>query len=406
MQYFIIDFDGTFTRVEALDELANISLRDHPDKDKLVEEIEEITDLGMEGKITFNQSLSKRIELLSANRSHLKKLIEILKKKVTKSFSRNKDFFRKHAEQVYIFSGGFKAFVWPIARKYGILEKNVYANTFIFNNDDIVGFDRTNLMAQEEGKIKQLLELNLDGDIYVIGDGYTDYQMKESGLVKKFFAFTENIERKTVVKKADVVTPSFDEFLFINQLPMSISYPKNRIRILTDDEEEKALYEEDGFSVAPYEETSIRNAFVISGDLKVDKPYLAKTRRLMAIRANDQTKIDLDACTNKGVPVFNTAQEVIQFINTGNTKGSINFPNLKLPKEKHVRLMHIHRNLPGMLANINSVIAHHNINIEGQYLKTNKLIGYVLIDVGAGYSKKTFDFLKTIPNTVKFRIIK
>src|SRR3712207_8128282 len=49
------------------------------------------------------------------------------------------------------------------------------------------------------------------GEIYVIGDGYTDYKLKELGLVKKFIAFTENIERDIVVAKADQVVSSFDE---------------------------------------------------------------------------------------------------------------------------------------------------------------------------------------------------
>jgi len=66
----------------------------------------------------------------------------------------------------------------------------------------------------------------------VIGDGYTDYQIKAAGLANKFFAFTENIHRENVVQAADHITPSFDEFLYLNKLPMAISYPKNRINVL------------------------------------------------------------------------------------------------------------------------------------------------------------------------------
>ena len=61
-----------------------------------------------------------------------------------------------------------------------------------------------------------------DADIYVIGDEYMDYKLKELGLVKEFIAFTENRKRDVVVNKADRVAPTFDEFLYINKLPMSL----------------------------------------------------------------------------------------------------------------------------------------------------------------------------------------
>ena len=51
-------------------------------------------------------------------------------------------------------------------------------------------------------------------------------------MINKFFAFTENIARESIVAKADHITPSFDEFLYVNDLPRAISYPKNRILCL------------------------------------------------------------------------------------------------------------------------------------------------------------------------------
>ncbi|MGO1597719.1 MAG: HAD-IB family phosphatase, partial [Sphingobacterium sp.] len=61
--YYIIDFDSTFTQVEALDELARISLEKHPDREKIYTEIERLTNLAMEGKISFRESLSGRVRL-------------------------------------------------------------------------------------------------------------------------------------------------------------------------------------------------------------------------------------------------------------------------------------------------------------------------------------------------------
>ena len=68
----------------------------------------------------------------------------------------------------------------------------------------------------------------------------------------------------------------------------------------------------------------------------------------------------------------------MDYINTGGTSNSVNFPHLTLPTlENAHRLIHIHDNVPGILAKINQVLADHGINIVGQYLKTNELIGYV-----------------------------
>src|SRR6476646_9623307 len=93
-KYFIIDFDSTFTQVEALDELGEISLQGHPDKDAILQEIVNLTNSGMEGKSSFTQNLTKRIDLLKANKNHLPALISKLKTKVSSSVIRNKDFFK------------------------------------------------------------------------------------------------------------------------------------------------------------------------------------------------------------------------------------------------------------------------------------------------------------------------
>ena len=91
---FIIDFDSTFTQVEALDILGEISLINDPEKDKKLQEIKDITDKGMEGSITFRESLEQRLTILQANRAQVNELIERLKLKVSKSFERNKEWLK------------------------------------------------------------------------------------------------------------------------------------------------------------------------------------------------------------------------------------------------------------------------------------------------------------------------
>ena len=99
-------------------------------------------------------------------------------------------------------------------------------------------------------------------------------------------------------------------------------------------------------------------------------------------------------------------KKIIENVNTGNTMLSVNFPNIQLIQQKDFhRLIHIHQNVPGILAKINSVLGENNINIEGQYLKTNEDIGYVITDVNKQYPQKAIDRLKKIPETIKFRIL-
>jgi D-3-phosphoglycerate dehydrogenase len=96
----------------------------------------------------------------------------------------------------------------------------------------------------------------------------------------------------------------------------------------------------------------------------------------------------------------------MDYINTGSTSNSVNFPNLVLPTlENAHRLIHIHENVPGILAKINKVLADHNINIVGQYLKTNELIGYVITDIDKEYNKDVIKELRQIENTIKFRVL-
>ncbi|MES2731757.1 MAG: phosphoglycerate dehydrogenase [Bacteroidota bacterium] len=625
-RYYIIDFDSTFTRVEALDELCEIVLHNNKNLENILQEIKHITDLGMSGELSFTQSLERRIVLLQANRDHLPLLIERLHTKVSTSFERNRAFFLEHADHIYIISNGFREFIVPIVTAFGIKEENVFANTFEFDaKGNIVGFDRNNVLSANGGKVKQIKSLNLTGDIYVIGDGYTDYEIKEAGLANRFYAFTENVEREKVTAKADHIAPSLDEFLYHNQLPMSVSYPKNRINVLLlENIHPRALeiFREEGYTVetvtgALDEEELIKrikdvSVLGIRSKTQVTRKVLENANKLMCIGAFciGTNQIDLTACQEKGIAAFNapysntrsvvelaigeiilltrniigksnkmhegkwdksannsfeirgkklglvgygnigtqlsvlaeslgmevyyydaveklalgnarkckTLAELLsisdivslhvdgrtsnkniigekefaqmkdgviflnlsrghivdiaalaaavksgkvrgasidvfphepktnneefiselrglpnvilsphiggsteeaqmniaefvpsklsEFVNKGNTFMSVNFPNLQLPELTNAhRLIHIHDNVPGILAQINSVLATNKINILGQYLKTNEKIGYVITDIDKAYSKDVVKELKAIPNTIKFRML-
>ncbi len=210
----LIDFDSTFVSVESLDVLAEIVLQKRSDKEEVLCTIQEITALGMEGKISFPESLSKRMKLFRPTQNDVAELVKILHGHITPSVKKYKAFFKRHKNSVYILSSGFRDYMIPVVSEFGIPEDHVFGNQFVFDTQgEFLGFDAHNVLAGEKGKVKKIKEQELQGLLYMIGDGHTDWEVKEAGLVEKFFAFTENVTRESVVKKADVIAASFEEVL-------------------------------------------------------------------------------------------------------------------------------------------------------------------------------------------------
>ena len=98
--------------------------------------------------------------------------------------------------------------------------------------------------------------------------------------------------------------------------------------------------------------------------------------------------------------------KIIQYINTGSTYGSVNLPEIQLPELKNAhRIMHIHENVKGILAQINTILSESDNNILGQNLKTNDSTGYVITDIDKLHDKVLEKRLREIPNTIRFRIL-
>lgn len=625
-KYFIIDFDSTFVQVEAMDELAAIALANHPDSEKIIEEIRSITNLGMEGKISLSESLNKRVQLLGANKKHIEQVVTLLKAKVTQSFKRNSEFLKNHASNIYIVSSGFKECILPVVKEFGILESHVYANTFTYDESgNINGLDTTNPLSQDKGKVSVVRNLALTGDVWAIGDGITDYEIREAGAANLFYAFTENVARDAVIAKADAEIKSFDELLYIHDLPRAISYPRNRIKILLLENVHPngiKLLQDEGYTVECMKGSltedelceKIKDVSIlgIRSKTMVTKKVLDAAEKLISIGAFciGTNQIDLDYATKKGVCVFNApysntrsvvemvigeiimlmrkvvskntkmhkgvwdksadncyelrgkklgivgygnigsqlsvlaeslgmqvyyydvieklqlgnarkcdtldellsladvvtlhvdgrksnaniigeyefglmkdkvifinlsrghvvdidamvkalqsgkilgaavdvfpyepknnqeefinplrgfdnvilsphiggsteeaqlnigefvARRMINYVNTGDTTQSVNLPNIQLPELKQAhRLIHLHSNVPGILAQINQELANHSANILGQYLKTNELVGYVISDINVEYGKNVLNDLKKIPGTIRARVL-
>ena len=213
MKNYIIDFDSTFIKVESLDELLEIS---EPGNKLKIDKVKNITNEGMEGKISFSESLSRRIKLLDATKDNIDKTVHKLRDKVSDSFVNNIDFLKENKDNIYIVSSGFHEIIDPIVLEYGILKKNIYANSFIFDKSQkIIGYDENNPLSTSKGKVKILKMLGLKGITYIIGDGFTDFEIKKEGYANYFYLFTENIKRKSLIKNADFLLKSFDQFIHI-----------------------------------------------------------------------------------------------------------------------------------------------------------------------------------------------
>lgn len=100
------------------------------------------------------------------------------------------------------------------------------------------------------------------------------------------------------------------------------------------------------------------------------------------------------------------AEKFIMYSDIGSTLSSVNFPEVALPAHpgKH-RLLHIHRNVPGVLGQINQILSENSINISGQYLQTNESVGYVVIDVDAAHSDIAMRKIRQIEGTIRCRVL-
>lgn len=110
-----------------------------------------------------------------------------------------------------------------------------------------------------------------------------------------------------------------------------------------------------------------------------------------------------EAQQNIGDDVSN---KLLNFLEKGISWGSHTVPALSLPPQEGThRILHVHKNVPGVLSQINGQLSNNNINILGQYLKTNDRIGYVVLDVDKELSTQAAELLREVPNTIKVRLL-
>ena len=622
---FIVDFDSTFTRVEALDVLGEIALADHPDRDAVLAQIRTLTDKAMSGEIGFADALAHRLALLRPRREHLPPLIERLKAEVSASIRRNRDFFERHGERVYVVTGGFHDYVDEVVADFGLPPDRVLANRLAFDGEGaVIGVEAANPLSRDGGKVAAVRALGLAGPVVMVGDGWTDYEVRAAGAAERFHAFTENVARARVVDAADCVSASWDEVLHREGLAGRWSYPRSRMKVLLLENIHPAAadrFRDEGYDVT-VEAGALDGAELgrrlkgvhvlgIRSKTALGPAALEGADRLLAVGAYciGVNQIDLEACASMGVAAFNapysntrsvvelaigqfialsrrltersadlhagqwvksaegareirgktlgivgygaigsqlsvlaealglrviyydlaeklayggalrvrrlaellaaadivslhvdgrpenrrligreemalmkpgavlvnlsrghvvdldalaealragrlagaavdvfpeepaangafetplaglpnviltphiggsteeaqaaiadfTTERLLGFLHRGDTNFSVNLPNVQLSEVSGAhRLLHIHRNRPGVLAGINGVLAEHGLNILAQHLKTDERTGYVITDVDRDYGAEALAALKALPETVRFRVV-
>lgn len=318
---FIFDFDSTLVRIETLEALADIALSDAPDAAAKKAEIASLTDQAMTGQLDFGTALRRRLELLALNRSHVEALSDRILDEASASIRRNVDFFERHAERVYILSGGFREVIAPLAERLGIAADHVLANDLIYDAEGrVTGVDDANPLSRDNGKPEVIKALNLTGPVVMVGDGWTDAEVKLVGAADRFYAFTEVVSRAKVIEVADATAASLDEVLFAEGVSGRWSYPRNRIKMLLLENIHPAAVErleEAGYSVETMKGAldeddlieAIKGVHVlgIRSKTNVSARVLEHADRLLAVAAFciGTNQIDLEAAAEHGVAVFN-----------------------------------------------------------------------------------------------------
>ena len=110
-----------------------------------------------------------------------------------------------------------------------------------------------------------------------------------------------------------------------------------------------------------------------------------------------------EAQANIGIEV---AEKIIVYSDNGTSTSAVNFPQVALPAHANThRLLHVHRNIPGVMSAINQIFSQYNINVAAQYLQTNAKVGYVVVDIEAEYSNDAIASLKAIEGTIRCRVL-
>lgn len=188
----LIDFDSTIISTETLEFL----FQEAGANQDTLEQISAITDKGMDGSISFEESLKSRLDLLTLNESQLQTASEKLVGYISESFLAVLPGLLQH--NTYVISGGFQQVLEVVLEPLGISRDHLYGNRLFFKNGELVGYDTESPLASSGGKVNLAKSLDLVGTTVVIGDGATDKAIFDEGVADSFIYYSEHVDRPAV----------------------------------------------------------------------------------------------------------------------------------------------------------------------------------------------------------------
>lgn len=199
----IFDFDSTVLRGEMLEILAELKLKNHPLKNILLERIKDITDQGMEGKISFYESLNRRLQLLNLDEATLSLVMPTMIELINREYL---DLLPNITnKKTYIISGGYSNIIHNMSEQLQITKDKIFAIKLHFRRGEFSHLEPEEPLIQSDGKAMVAKNIANKGKTLMIGDGMTDYRVKELGAANYFAAYTGVALRKSVCEKADFV---------------------------------------------------------------------------------------------------------------------------------------------------------------------------------------------------------
>lgn len=199
------DVDSTLLAVESLDFVLTRKLGP-----AAAGQIEALTSGGMNGTMSFRQSLMARLDLTSLKRSDIAAAAVELRHHLTPGMTELLSDLRARGDQVRAVSGGFEDVLRLALRDLGFGAGEAFANRFLWENETVAGIDTANPLSDNGGKPKLLSGLRANGQysaIWMVGDGVTDLETLTHGAADHFIGFGGIARREAVAEKA----PDFAE---------------------------------------------------------------------------------------------------------------------------------------------------------------------------------------------------
>lgn len=221
---FIFDFDSTLIKIESLDELLIEGLKKNKKTD-LIPEIEKITNLGMEGAISLQESIQKRLALAELHQADIQIFQQRVAEEITPLMPALIAWLKKQNHRIYIASGGFLDCILPVAEKLEIDPQNCFGNIYLCDQaGKVIGVDLNNPLVKNTGKTEILKKLKSkhQGKIVMVGDGISDLIPWQEKIADYFLGFGVNKKRVIIQAQAEhyfTTVPDLLDFLKANFTP-------------------------------------------------------------------------------------------------------------------------------------------------------------------------------------------